>query len=548
MPMKKFFPFFCLSIITFCPTRLCAYFTSDSEEPYSELHNFASSSFPTETQPQESSFDESDDDLFAMDSGPIQLRDQCPPPDFDILTFLLLLNAPEVLQNDLYKRTNQINQRPLHSLPSLQPYFRRPCHARIDAQAFANVTNRMFFTRCSPFIKDYLAFANGDFLEQIDTSFLPNINIPQIIPLFATIKLQERRVGVMLTGAIEQGQWMFIALLPVYYLEHNFFLTQEEINAISNDPIFNSFSGSSDYGAAEQLIACHLINDSAGIGDLRITTLYRLNKILNTKALAGIDWIFPTARAVKQGILGNKFPINAPIPPFSIRELFALSCTPGQSDAAINMAKNFLLGALDRLTTIVGDSHLGTRFFSIEPFVEHTKPLTDSLNFITYGRVSYYVPHQQTRFFIVATTPQEFERDYEDPAQATANLNFLNQAFIDTLYPYQVNIKVQPGLELRFNVALNWERHNVSAALGYEYWHKNAEKFLDVSQSVATQFVIPIGLRSSAQQSKLFGYIFAHHTHEGSDTWHIGLRGDITISHQGIGRDYTIAFDAMLDY
>jgi hypothetical protein len=469
------------------------------------------------------------------------------PDDFDIVSLLLELNAPQILQNDLYKQTNLPNTRDLHSLPSLQPFFERTTQWGIGAQFFANITSQMYFTKCSPFISSYLAFDNGDFLEQIDNKFFPTIDIPDIISLFSTIKLQERRIGALISLFRRYKAWSFMVVLPIYYLEHNFFLTEEEIDEISINPLFRSIPSGSDDTATQQMIACHLVNDSAGIGDLRFTVQYDLSSLCNLKAILGLDFIAPTAHAFKKGIIGNNFPLNAPIPPFSIREIFDLFCK-GQNNQIINDSKAFLIGALDRLTTNVADSRLGSHHFSLRPFIEYKKPFTNRLSLASYASVQPFFTRQDIRFFITATTPEEFNRDFKDPDQATANLDFLNQAFIETLYTFPVCLKVKPGLEARFAVSLIWESKDFSVAFGYDFWHKNAERFIKVPSEIAQKFVLSQGLKSSAQQSKLFTHIFAHHSHSGLDTWHVGLRGDITVTHKGIGRDFTLAMDAIIDF
>lgn len=470
----------------------------------------------------------------------------------DYVDKLLELNAPEALQQDLYRFTYEPNSRRLEMIPSIiDDVFFESGFSRhdfsISANLFYNETRKMFFTKHSPFICSYLIFGNGSFLEKLSLEdFPPADMIPDVITLFNNLKLEERRAGVMFALFKRHKFFSFIFSFPLYYIEHNFFLTERERQAIENSSLFLNFSSSSDRTAAEQFARCHLIKDAAGFGDWRFVFLFDLSQWMKVDLTVGLESIWPTAFAVRRGIIGSNVQA-VKCPTFDFKELFNIFFCTENSEQVVDIGVEFLEGALNTLTANVARNDLGFHHFTLTPVFYYVKDMGHDLNFQLQGKFEYSFARHEKRFFLVRVNPQEFNRNYTDPAQADANLTFLSQQLVNTLYPRQVRIKVQPGFTVRITPGFIWDQRLVTVGAGYDFWYRSHEYFKDCGD-LNTKFVLERGIKPTAYQSKVYAFIMAHHSHEGTDGWHVSLSGDYTFSSHGIGKDFTAALNLIFDF
>src|SRR5205823_3151800 len=119
------------------------------------------------------------------------------------------------------------------------------------------------------------------------------------------LTLEERRFGAMLDVWKHYNRWIFTAALPVYLVEHNFWLPEAQQQAIQIQPLFTGGNGLPGLNFSN-FTTQHLVRDRAGIGDLRFQILYDLAQQENQQLHVGVQITFPTARTAVAGYIGGK--------------------------------------------------------------------------------------------------------------------------------------------------------------------------------------------------------------------------------------------------
>ena len=492
-----------------------------------------------------------------------ELQRQCEPlPDaIDIVETLNTLGLPTLLQNNFYKHTNPINTRPLVDLPSFQmAYFQLPfvpCQSGVSVQFFFNQMRDCYFTKCSSKISSYLNLNDANLLESIDLDDLLDTSLDTIFPLFANMKLEERRAGIMLGGYKNFGKSWFNAILPFYWLEHNFFLTQKEQEAIQNQPLFINAGAGTDVSGEMEFAYKHLVSTKLGLGDLRLQLARNLTIDSCSTLLPTFEVTLPTSRALDgrriyewfgdSVLIGGRYCKMCCPPPLDFQELACLAFGTVQQQAeAKTLATNFLVGALDRLTANVADRSLGQEHTSLGPVVYYYRQLSEYAAVQANLGFDYFIPRPETRFFLFNKNPEEFNRDYTNPADATANLAFLTQQTVNFLYPGVCNVRVHPGIVTKFSVAFWYNSPSFRALVGYDYWHKTKE-YVTIPYATTLLLNIARGLRPEAYQSKIFAKVFAYMPGF-CEYLYAGLSGDFTVDSYGIGRDFTLSVDLVFRY
>ncbi len=113
---------------------------------------------------------------------------------------------------------------------------------------------KLFFTECSPFLRDYVDLDDPDILEDIDVKALSDIDIPDVLRLFARIKLYSHRAGGLFTAQKFWNKFAFRFQIPLYYMINHFFLTDEEVENIQNSPLFQGGNLTND-GTSEEALS-----------------------------------------------------------------------------------------------------------------------------------------------------------------------------------------------------------------------------------------------------------------------------------------------------
>ena len=471
-------------------------------------------------------------------------------PASDIVSALTM--PPFLLQNRLlqnvYLFTNPPNQRSLLDLPQFllhQWPFIQP--RQFSWALFYNENSKMNYTQDGNTVEAYLNLNNADLLQDIEDLF--DIDIPTAIELVSVLKLQERRLGVMLDFYTNYHKWNLEVKFPFYYLERNFYVTPLERDAIER--FFASLvPGGEENGTPDEVdevaVRKHLVSDKIGLGDTRVTVGYLAADKESFKFNIGGEATVPTGLAFASGMLGSKFAKNDLHTPLSIFELFQLgTCMPRQLELAMDIAKAFLVSASDKLsanlleTGMGNNSHLG-----LAAFMENTLLIAPRFHIDSRAALECLLPHSEKRFYINKKYPEAFlGRDYADSAQAMANLNFLNQQLIDTLIPKVYNTMVFPGFIFKFDTALSYNlTKGWNVTLGYDVWWQSKERLGNI-QATPKQLSLlrkDLAIRPTAYQGKIFMSTYVA-SRKGELDWLLSFYVDKTFVQSGIGKDFNIS-------
>ena len=524
------------------------------------LYSFAAD-FSLETM-----FDASSDDHFEeILEQKKQLRaDSCPSPQ-DILDLIAQpdgpVNLPLLLQQNIYKRTNPPHTRPLLSLPTLITYPIQssstdcfPCIMRISG--FYNQTHNMYFTKDSPYIKSYIDFNNPVILKQLEELKQYDIDVIPALELFHNIKLQERRFGVVLGATGSRKRWSVTADMPIYYLEHNFYLSPQEEKALENSPLLKSLQESCADGStvqdvsvtaanARELAKEHLVNDKFGLGDSFLRVFYDASYTDCQTTLLGLHVALPTAYTIKQKFfVGGVFDKDQPQPTFNFQDFFNLVfCDEGKN---LKEAKAegiaFLLGMLDRLAGNEVDLSLGNNgHFGFGPAIKLNRMIGCHWSAQLDGYAEYDIPSTETRYFLSCKNAAMFDRNYQDEPLAAVNLQFLSTQFVNTFYPIAMQTRVTPGVQAVLTAQIIGDFAHMHVRGGADYWYQGKEHVSFCCDNGASCSCLQVskGLILSAYQVKLFGETGYKKEAKNID-WTVNLGGDYTVAHSGIGKDFTV--------
>ncbi|GAG14598.1 unnamed protein product, partial [marine sediment metagenome] len=240
----------------------------------------------------------------------------------------------------------------------------------IGVTLFWNQTSKKNFTKNSTSIDSYLAFNNQTFLDilaQIQQLVYVNLDINRILTLFGTTHLQERRIGTALQALWHNETYGLRLFLPIYYLERNFNIANDELAEIS------AILGETSEGEQDRFKKDHLISDKFGFGDLRIefNTFPLEHSTFAFKA--GLFATIPTAFSVIKNIKGSSFSKEKPRPTINLMDL----C----KDPSIDKVSSFLYGALDLLSANLIDTNLGNqRHLGLGIFTQSRATLSSLIN------------------------------------------------------------------------------------------------------------------------------------------------------------------------
>ncbi len=503
-------------------------------------------------------------DLIEQDFGTLDIGEinRVFSPQDSITQLIDVLKAHIILQEDLYKRTHPINTRAIHDFPHfyIDTCCLFPCSWRFSVQPFFHFTLRGNFTKNSKFIRSYIALDNPNILQQLDElnrdsdTGEKQFDIPEILGLFEPLKIQERRAGFMFSGEKNLGCWSFWIKAPIIYLERNVFLTDSEKKAIEDADIFDDNDPTTDLEEQQMKFARkHFIGDKIGIGDTRFRFGYNIiDKSENSLTLGG-EITLPTAFAFAKGLYGLHFSKNTPNPEFNIFEnLQLIFCLDSNLNKVKKNVEEFLLGAIDRLSAIVIEQKLGNGgHIGLAGFARSDLQVTDCLWFASYGALEYLLPASERRFYIKKKKQSDFiDRNYQcegiDDEQceklSEANLAFINQQLIDTLFPKMYETTIFPGFVFKLGAWLNYQTKFIDFTFGYDLWWQEQEKLgkIKAPKNVKNILRTDIAQKPGAMQHKIFSGINYIHKRENYE-WCLGIFADTTFFQFGIGKDFGIS-------
>lgn len=489
-------------------------------------------------------------------------RNQCSTPcsgctydeasDFDVVQLLTSdqINAQNVLQNDIYLESYPINSRPLFTYPFVtkEHYCNKPYNKAFTLNLFFNYTAKKKFTSTSVHLSDYIDLLEPDILEEIDIKQFTNINVPELIGLFAPAKMEERRLGGIFQGHMALGCNTLQMILPLYYLERNLHLYEGEMLDIANQPVFSDVMNVD----VETYLKAHLLSDQIGLGDLTLG-LERcvLENTCNSLYLQGRITL-PTAAKFKEGLIGKKHSLSCTQPPFSLKHVYELATS---ADAGNECCKNLLFAylsdfgtaVLDQLTANIAKSSLGQQAFSIgaQAVINHDINSYMGCSFCAYG--DFFLGKKTNRLLLEKINPADFSdatRHYDNEPLAAENLAFLNNRLIQIMYPPVRSVSVYQKGQIGGRLSFISDTPYAMIRCGYDMWYKSKDK---LEGRCLSQFQYDKAIKPYAYQGKLFGDISVNR-----QLWCLDLNGtlsaDVTVDDSGIGKDWTLALIGSIEF
>jgi len=480
------------------------------------------------------------------------------------------LELQNILQFDMYHVTYPLNFRNPLTFPSTSPLFQEQpsCQYAATIKPFLNLTNKANFTPHSTKILSYLSLlTNHDFLQALETDEFSAMNIPNILELLGNITEQQREFGAMIffQGNCHHHHVVWSVALPIYYFQHNFFLDEEARNRLSEQAFFTNMNTTVPSRNFDNFIQDHLINDIVSLGDLRFDVWYDSPYTTPLDVKIGGQLTFPTARQMISGLAGackGTFSRLQPIPFFDLQllvNLYQCGALQGNFTSQAQLTEliaNYSITALDRLGSILLNNAAGDQHLNFGPTLHLAYEFLPCATFDLIAEAAYYVPHDEIRLFKTVKAIVNFQRDYDNPDDALANLNFLSQQATDTLYPTAVNITVKPGMMMHFATLFTAHKGVFTGTFGYDFWCRSRETFGTIHQRYSPSNINYIpgapldfeqGTKPSTYQGKLFVGLLGDINNDCSKS-RIGIRGDITIHRRALGRDFTISLDFISDF
>jgi hypothetical protein len=474
------------------------------------------------------------------------------------------INLVAILREDIYKKTTgPLTVRSLLDLPSLTPDYFYNNYWTVTTELFFNYTPKAYLTKNSPFLKSFIDLTNETVINEIDKTGFVGVNVPDVVGLFSDIKFRQYRAGLMIGFGRQYDNWMFCGRIPLYYLLEHFFLTDDEIDKINKSPFFatdqSQTIANSPNDEVNRFALKHLVSDKFGVGDARLCLLAHLVKQECQDLWLGLQTTIPTARAFKRGLIGGEFNPDMPIPLLNLQHFFNVYfCNneiPALNNAVIRKESiALLIDVLDRLSTILINEPLGNgKHFGLGPEVDWRYSLNDYFSMHGYASVQFFMPHRETRFFLIEKTESDFDRNWRDPLNAGENLALLNQLIIETLFPVGIRTSITPGARFQINYQLMYKSEHWDLALGFDYWRQGGEH----QQPLLP--IVPFNLslvrskaeRPAAQQGKVFasvGYYGSIDRSRYDTDWYISANMDASVFNEGIGRTYTVGLRAGIEF
>lgn len=432
----------------------------------------------------------------------------------DIIGNESILNT---LKTPFYHLTWPLVDRSIDSDPLFQSFPNFKIKDQLQLRIFFNQTSKGYFVDEETGIQTYLNMRFSDSIQRIADVFMPEIRIDRVFRLFDEAKVQERNFGLMGQFYYNFNDVSLTMTLPFMYQERNFFLDKHEREAIENEPLFRDFDGDYMEFARE-----HLISDRFGIGDLKMYAERPIFKQPTLQYWIGVQGVIPTAFSIAQGLYGNYFNKNAPEPKFNLHsDLMNPGTAPAfrpdpndpdyNPDLAKTNAQNFLVGGLDRLSTILLQRPLGNgRHFVFGPYFRSEFTFNDKVTLTTKTSFSLYTPWIERRFFRKKIDIARIDEIADNPPineiQARESIAYLSDVVVDKLYPLGYDVQVWPGVELESTSRLEYNGRRAVVIIGGDLWFRTKERFVKIHgpTSIYTDFFVDQAKRPYGYQTSIW--------------------------------------------
>ena len=480
-----------------------------------------------------------------------------------LTAFTSVIKINNIISESIYLKTNPINTRPLESLPNYIIYHSDQLNKNFFFNFYLlyNETPKQNFTKHSTNLGTYLNLNTEDFLEKIDAQEL-GLNVPQILDLFQTGKIQERRVGILCQFFKNYGNWSFDATTPLTYQESNFYFSDSERSIIQQE--ISKLTGTTSASVDQKFFEKLVVSDRIGFGNLKLKAGYCLISDSFLKFKAGFVCTLPTSFSFKKGLLGSDFrdPLDTP-PALDLTQIYNWSQgSPTEKEMLADFSKDFAIKAIRRLGAVVLDQSLGNWHHPIlGGFFDGKIIYNNSFSCLFAGEVLYSIPKNELRFFNQIKNPADFtteallapvnqaSTDPEKEAAAAVQMDFLDVNAVSSMFPTAANARIAPGVEFQFLIGPRFEAGAYLLHLGYNIWHVCHEKISNIKPIESALYPLNIADATlfSATQQKLF-VRFDYSIITPRHIWMIAICADQTLGSSGIGKDFNCALELSIDF
>jgi len=501
-----------------------------------------------------------------LDENTFEFKKRHPTPA-DIFTLLndlgILDEFVDIFKEDIYLRTNPLNRRNVVDMPiGMQDKKYSYENWTLGAELFWNHRHRVFFSqKCSGF-QSYFAM-NGLIykLDAITKKLIKdgapfgNFDDPvDVLLLFKNGTIQDRRFGFLLQAHKKYRNINFFFKLPFFYQESNYFFEEKEREAMEEK------LGVLDEEEETRLSEAHLISDRLGFGDLRFVADYPLTDNGRFMTRLGLQLTVPLNWSLAKGLKGSHFKPITTKPELDITEILSLVTDNTTKPDAFIIMRDLAYKAIDHASANLidysqgNDRHLGigaqmNTMWPLNLFIK--RPWTDDI-FIK-GRIylEYLFPARENRYFAGCLDDRLFDmRDFRDSSKAIENMAFLEDQFINKLFPSVYEATIYPGIVFRWTSKATYETDRWGLHLGTDMWVRTEETIENICLDDANKIdrlKIQLARKLMAYQSKVLGSLFFK-SHRDNKDWIFSLDADATWWTSGIGYDWTISLNMEVNF
>jgi hypothetical protein len=465
-----------------------------------------------------------------------------------------LVDAQKILQNPLYYRSNPPMRRNIIDNPIFQQFVEQGLHGQnFSFKPFITQTFKEYFYDTRSNINYYIDMNQNELNAQIDLltriediDFLPQgFSITNVLGLFNTIYLEERRAGAMFEYVKSTETWTLSGRFPFIYAEHNLNMPPEDQEKVQKNPFFSDDSFDEVAFARE-----HLISDELGFGDLRINFEHLFIDTHKQTFSAGVRATIPTAFAIKKGLYGTHFDVYKAAPAFDLYTdllLPGLSTPPDQNIPLVQENVQTLGNAImDRLSTILLQTPLGNNHhLGLGVFTHNKMIFSERLSLSGLLSAEILLPAKEQRFFIINTPLTAFNAfNWADVSPATgqlsAKLDFLNQQFINKFFPARYEVSVFPGFIIQSTSALTYRGRRLDITGGTDLWWHTDERFLtiDAPKELKDQQIIRKDTAKMGYGYQSMLWFSLEKKFKPGSSWKFGLRVEVTANSFGVGEEW----------
>lgn len=388
-----------------------------------------------------------------------------------------LVDAQDILQNQVYKRTNPITRKNVVDYPIFQHFetFETQDTNFICIPFFSRTFNERYYKEYHE-LKDYVDLNQDDIIKKIDDLEFTTFDIPRVLKLFEKMQLQEHRIGLLFDWTKTKECWSLSLRFPLYYDEHNFYLNTTQRNQIT------AILGPAD----ADFVFDHVVADFLALGDTKLCFEYLMKQDYRYELALGLRATLPTKIRIQKGLVGAYF--NVDKQPQSL-DLYTdilkipvdlTAPTLAEQTQIINNVTHFGLEVLDHLSTILLEQGSRNYFHvGIGPQIHSTMHFNSKCYLTSLISLEVFTPAQEVRFFRVKNDSSAFNAlTWSDTAaQIDEKLAFLNTQLKNKFLPSGYNTIVYPGIVLQSTSALVIKKTRVTWTLGSDFWLHSKEIF-----------------------------------------------------------------------